>query len=241
MLRACTLTYSKNWEECLPLVEFAYNNSYQKSLQMAPFEALYGRRCRTPFNWSEPIERIIFGPDIVQEAKERVRQIHKHLKAAQSRQKSYTNQRHRPLVFQVGDYVYLRVSPMKGIRPFGVKGKLAPRYVGPFQILEQCGPVAYRLDLPTDLSTVHDVFHVSQLRKCPQVPQQVVEVPAVQIGPNLTYQEYHIQVLDQKERSTRRQTIKFYKIQWSNHTEDEATWESEEYLRANYPDFLPPM
>src|SRR6266498_2217713 len=208
---------------------------------MAPFEALYGRRCRTPLNWSEPGERAIFGPDIIQEAEERVRLIQKHLRTAQSRQKSYANQRRRPLVFQVGDYVYLRVSPMKGIHHFGVKGKLAPRYIGPFQITEQCGTVAYRLDLPSNLSAVHNVFHISQLRKCTRVPQQVIEVPEVQIGPDLTYQEYPVRVLDQKERSTRRQTIKFYKIQWSNHTEDEATWESEDYLRANYPDFLPPM
>ena len=99
----------------------------------------------------------------------------------------------------------------------------------------------YHLDLPSNLSAVHNVFHVSQLRKCLQVPQQVVDVPDVQIGPDLTYQEYPVRVLDQKERSTRHRTIKFYKIQWSNHIEDEATWESEEYLRANYPDFLPPM
>src|SRR5207237_7644007 len=125
MLRACTLTYSKNWEECLPLAEFAYNNSYQKSLQMTPFEALYGRRCRTPLNWSEPGERVIFGPDIVQEAEGRVQLIQKHLKAAQSRQKSYADQRCRSLVFQVGDYVYLQVSPMKAIHHFGVNGKLA--------------------------------------------------------------------------------------------------------------------
>ena len=127
---------------------------------------------------------------------------------------------------------------MKGIHRFGVKGKLAPHYIGPFQVIEQCGPVAYRLDLPTNLSTVHDVFHVSQLRKCLRAPQQVIEVPDVQIGSDLTYQEYPVQVLDQKGRSTWRRTIKFYKIQWSNHTEDEATWESEDYLRANYPDFL---
>ena len=166
MLRACTMTYNKNWEDCLPLVEFAYNNSYQKSLQMAPFEAIYGRRCRTPLNWLKPGERAIFGPDIIQEAEERVRLIQNHLKATQSRQKSYSDKRRRSLVFQVGDYVYLRVSPMKGIHRFGVKGKLAPRYVGPIQIIEQCGLVAYRLDLPTDLSAVHDVFHISQLRKC---------------------------------------------------------------------------
>src|SRR6266540_1878367 len=148
---------------------------------MAPFEALYGTRCRTPLNWSEPSERISFGPDIVQKSEERVQLIQKHLRIAQSRQKSYADQRRRPLVFQVDDYVYLRVSPMKGIHHFGVKGKLAPRYIGPFHIIEQCGSVAYHLDLPSNLSVVHNIFQVSQLRKCLQVTQKVDDVPDVQI------------------------------------------------------------
>src|SRR5437016_11099131 len=110
-----------------------------KSLQMAPFESLYGRRCRSPLNWSEPGERVIFGPDLVTEAEEKVRIIQNHLKTAQSRQKSYADKRRRPLEFEVGNWAYLRVSPMKGVHRFGVKGKLAPRYIGPFRILQQCG------------------------------------------------------------------------------------------------------
>ncbi|WVZ71045.1 hypothetical protein U9M48_019671 [Paspalum notatum var. saurae] len=143
MLRACALTYSTKWDECLPLAEFTYNNSYQKSLEMAPFEALYG-------------ERVTFGPDLVTQAEEQVKFIHSNLKRAQS----------RPLIFAEGDHVYLRVSPMKGVHRFGVKGKLAPRYIGPFKITERCGSVAYRLELPPHLAAVHDVFHVSQLKKC---------------------------------------------------------------------------
>ena len=127
---------------------------------MAPFEALYGRRCRTPLNWSEAGERNFFGPDIVQEAEEQVQLIQKNLKAAQTRQKSYADKTRQAISFQVGDHVYLRVSPMKGVQRFGVKGKLAPRYVGPFPILEQCGPVAYRLELPAQLSAVHNILHV---------------------------------------------------------------------------------
>ncbi|WVZ72599.1 hypothetical protein U9M48_021032 [Paspalum notatum var. saurae] len=172
MLRACALTYSTKWDECLPLAEFAYNNSYQKSLEMAPFEALYGRRCRTPLNWSEPGERVTFGPDLVTQAEEQVRFIQENLKRAQSRQKSYSDRRRRPLVFKEGDHVYLQVSPMKGVHRFGVKGKLAPRYVGPFKISEKCGPVAYRLELPPRLAAVHDIFHVSQLKKCLRVPRK---------------------------------------------------------------------
>ncbi|WVZ76417.1 hypothetical protein U9M48_024394 [Paspalum notatum var. saurae] len=238
MLRACALTYSTKWEECLPLAEFAYNNSYQKSLEMAPFEALYGRRCRTPLNWSEPGERLIFGPDLVTQAEEQVKFIHSNLKRAQSRQKSYSDKRRRPLVFEVNDHVYLRVSPMKGVHRFGVKGKLAPRYVGPFKITEQCGPVAYRLELPPHLAAVHDVFHVSQLKKCLRVPEEAVDTSQIQIEPDLTYEERPIKILDQKQRATRRRAINFYKVQWSNHSEEEATWEQEEYLQTKYPGFL---
>ncbi|WVZ81457.1 hypothetical protein U9M48_028832 [Paspalum notatum var. saurae] len=191
MLRACALTYSTKWDECFPLAEFAYNNSYQKSMNMAPFEALYGRRCRTPLNWSEPGERVTFGPDLVTQAEEQVKFIQSNLKSAQSRQKSYSDRRRRPLVFEKGDHVYLRVSPMKRVHRFGVKGKLAPRYVGPFKITEQCGPVAYRLELPPHLAAVHDVFHVSQLKKCLRVPEEEVDTSQVQIEPDLTYEATH--------------------------------------------------
>ncbi|WVZ49848.1 hypothetical protein U9M48_001173 [Paspalum notatum var. saurae] len=179
MLRACALTYSTKWDECLPLAEFAYNNSYQKSLEMAPFEALYGRRCRTPLNWSEPGERVTFGPELVTQAEEQVKFIHSNLKRAQSRQKSYSDKRRRPLAFEEGDHVYLRVSPMKGVHRFGVKGKLAPRYVGPFKITERCGSVAYRLELLPHLAAVHDVFHVSPLKKCLWVPKEVIDTSQI--------------------------------------------------------------
>jgi hypothetical protein len=158
MLRACVLQYDKNWDKCLSLAEFSYNNSYQTSLKMAPFEALYGCRCRTPLSWSQIGERKIFGPDLVTEAEEKVKTIQNNLKAAQTRQKSYADIRRRSLQFQTGDFVYLRVSPTRGIQRFGVKGKLAPRYIGPFEILEICEPVAYRLQLPLQLAAIHDIF-----------------------------------------------------------------------------------
>ncbi|WVZ63832.1 hypothetical protein U9M48_013430 [Paspalum notatum var. saurae] len=238
MLRACALTYSTKWDECLPLAEFAYNNNYQKSLEMAPFEALYGRRRRTPLNWSELGERVTFGHDLVTQAEEQVKLIHNNLKRAQSRQKSYADKRRRPLVFEVEDQVYLRVSPIKGVHHFGVKGKLALRYVGPFKITEQCGPVAYRLELPPHLAAVHDVFHVSQLKKCLRVPEEAVDTSQIQVKPDLIYEERPIKILDQKQRATRRRAINFYKVQWSNHSEEEATWEQEEYLQTKYPGFL---
>ena len=146
---------------------------------MAPFEALYGRRCCTPLNWSETRERTIFGPDMVQEAEEQVRLIQENLKIAQSRQKSYADKRRRPLVFEVGDHVYLKVSPWKGMQRFEIKGKLAPRYIGPYPIVERCGPVAYQLDLPANLSAIHNIFHVSQLRKCLRIPTEVVESDSI--------------------------------------------------------------
>jgi hypothetical protein len=161
MLRACVLAFSAKWDECLPLADFSYNNGYQESIRMAPFEALYGRRCRTPLNWSEPGERCFFGPDLVKEAEEKVQVIQRNLQVAQSRQKSYDDKRRRSLVFQVGDHVYLKVSPMKGVSHFGVKGKLAPRYIGLFPVVERCGPVAYKVQLPENLSAVHNIFHVS--------------------------------------------------------------------------------
>jgi hypothetical protein len=238
MLRACALEFPQKWDDCLPLAEFSYNNSYQESIKMAPFEALYGRRCRTLLNWSEPGERNFFRPDMGKETEEKVQRIIHNLKKAQARQKCYADKRRIPLYFLVGDYVYLKVSPMKGASHFGVKGKLAPRYIGPFPILEQCGPVAYRLQLPETLSVVHNVFHVSQLKKCLRVPDRTIEVTDVALEPALTYSEHPIWVLDQKDRITRRKTLKFYKIQWNQHSEDEATWETQDFLEKNFPGFL---
>jgi hypothetical protein len=127
---------------------------------------------------------------------------------------------------------------MKGITHFGVKGKLAPRYIGPFPILEQCGPVAYPLQLPKTLSAIHNVFHVSQLKKCLRVPNRTIDIMDVTLEPDLTYSEHPIRVLDQKDRVTRRRVLKFYKIQWNQHTEDEATWETQDFLEKNFPAFL---
>jgi hypothetical protein len=127
---------------------------------------------------------------------------------------------------------------MKGVSCFGVKGKLAPRYIGPFPILERCGLVAYRLLLPETLSAMHNVFHVSQLKKCLRVLDRTVGVTDVALEPDLTYSEHPIRVLDQKDTVTRSKTLKFYKVQWNQHTKDEATWETQDYLEKNFPGFL---
>jgi hypothetical protein len=142
------------------------------------------------------------------------------------------------LQFEVGDFVYLRVSPTRGVQRFGMKGKLAPRYIEPFEILETCGPVAYHLQLPYQLAAIHNIFHVSQLKKCIKIPTGVINFQTIKIEPDLSYIEHPIRILDTKERSRRRETVKMFKIQWNHHTEEEATWETESYLQHNFPDFL---
>jgi hypothetical protein len=159
-------------------------------------------------------------------------------KVVKSRQETYANKRRRPLEFEVGDHVYLRVLPMKGVKRFGVKGKLAPHYIRPFPILEKCGTMAYKLDLPSSLAGVHDIFHVSQLKKCLKAHVDMAQPEVTPLEVDLSYPEHPIKVLDQKDRVTRYKIIKFFKIQWSNHYKEEATWESGNFLRSHHPDFV---
>jgi hypothetical protein len=166
---------------------------------------------------------VVFRPDLVKETEEKVQRVRHNLREAQARQKNYADKRHRPLVFQADDYVYLKVSPMKGVSWFGVEGKLSPQYIGLFPILERCGQVAYILQLPESLSAVHNVFHVSQLKKCLHIPDQTINVVDVTLEPDLTYSKHPIRVLDQKDRITQKRSLKFYKVQWNQHTKEEAT------------------
>jgi hypothetical protein len=237
MLRACVLEHKGRWNQNLPYAEFSYNNSYQDSLKMAPFEVLYGRQCRTPLNWIESREKVIFGPDLVEEVEATIHRIQDNLKAAKSRQETNANKRRQPLAFKDGNQVYLRVSPMKDVKRFGFKGKLAPRYIGLFLILEKCGTVAYKLNLPTSLAGVLDIFYMSQLKKCLKALVDVVLPEVTPLEADLSYPEHPIKILDQKDHVTRRKTIKFFKIQWSNHSEEEATWKSEDFLHPRHPDF----
>nr|CAE05256.2 OSJNBb0115I09.18 [Oryza sativa Japonica Group] len=238
MLRACVLDFGKTWDKSLPYAEFSYNNSYQASIQMAPYEALYGRKCRTPLLWDQVGESQVFGTDILREAEAKVRTIRDNLKVAQSRQKSYADNRRRNLEFAVDDFVYLRVTPLRGVHRFQTKGKLAPRFVGPFRIIARRGEVAYQLELPASLGNVHDVFHVSQLKKCLRVPSEQTDSEQIEVREDLTYVERPVKILDTMERRTRNRVIRFCKVQWSNHAEEEATWEREDELKAAHPDLF---
>ncbi|GJV26832.1 putative reverse transcriptase domain-containing protein [Tanacetum coccineum] len=166
MLRACAIDFGKGWVNHLPLVEFSYNNSYHASIKATPFEALYGQKCRSPVCWAEVGEVQLTGPEIVQEKTEKIIQTKQMMQVACDRQKSYADLKCKPMEFQVGDKVMLKVSPWKRVVRFGKRGKLNPRYVGPFKVLEKVGSVAYKLELPEELSRVHNTFHVSNLKKC---------------------------------------------------------------------------
>jgi hypothetical protein len=185
---------------------------------MTPFEMVYGRRCRTPLFWSEARERKVFEPDILQEVEKQVRMVRENLRVAQLRQKSYVDHRRRELSFEVRDFVYLKVSPMRGLHRFKVQGKLAPRFIRPFKILEKRGEVAYQLELSPQLSGVHDVFHVSQLKKYLCVPEGQLPMEDSDAKEDLSYQEYPIRILETSERVTQNKKIKMCKVQWSHHT-----------------------
>jgi hypothetical protein len=164
--------------------------------------------------------------------------VRENLRVAQLRQKSCADHRRRELSFEVGDFVYLKVSPMRGLRRFKVRGKLAPRFIGPFKILENRGEVAYQLELSSQLSDVHDVFHVSQLKKCLRVPKEQLPIEYLDAKEDLSYHEYPVKILEISERVTRKKKIKMCKVQWSHHTKEEATWEREEELKAEFPIFF---
>jgi hypothetical protein len=179
---------------------------------MAPFEALYGRKCIIPLNWIEPGERRYYVIDFVEEAEKKVHIIQQNMKAAQSHQKNYVDKRRRPLVFEVGDHVYLKVTPMKKKR-FGVRRKLATRFMGPYKILERRGPVAYKLELPGTMSAVFPMFYISQLKKCLCVPEERIEPRGIKLKLDLVYREQPVRVLDTNECATQNSVVRTYKIQ----------------------------
>jgi len=202
---------------------------------MPPFEALHGRRCRSPIYWEEMGDRRLLGPDMVQETTEKIRIIKKRMKAVQSRQKGYADQRQRLLEFAEGDKTFLKVSSMKGVMCIGRRNKLSPRYVGPFEILERIGPLAYRLALPPEMEKVHNVFHVSQLRKYISDPNHVLKYSPLQIQEDLSYTVEPVQILDRKQRQLRNKMIPLIKVLWRSQNIEETTWEPEEEMRKSHP------
>ncbi|GJS06089.1 putative reverse transcriptase domain-containing protein [Tanacetum coccineum] len=212
MLRACVIDFGGSWDVHLPLAEFSYNNSYHSSIRCAPFEALYGRKCRSPILWAEIGESSLIGPELVQETTDKVVLIKEKLKAARDRQKSYADNRRKPLEFKVGDRVMLKVSPWKGVIRFGKKGKLAPRYVGPFEILERIGPVAYRLRLPKELSGGE-----------------------IKVDKTLRFVEEPVEIMDREVKSLKRSKIALVKVHWNSKRGPEFTWEREDYMKSKYP------
>src|SRR5581483_6420291 len=189
--------------------EFSYNNSYHSSIGMPPYQMLYGRKCRTPVCWGEVGHRVLGSTDIVLKTTEMIQMVRDRLVTAQSRQKSYADKRRSDLEFKVGDYVLLKVSPWKGVIRFRKRGKLGPRFIGPYKIIARVGKVAYRLELPDELRLIHNTFHVSQLRKCVRDESAVVPLEDIQIDEKLNYVEKPIALLEWKVKTLRNKEIRY--------------------------------
>ncbi|XP_027358806.1 uncharacterized protein LOC113867606 [Abrus precatorius] len=199
----------ETWEECLLLIEFTYNNSYHASLEMAPYEALYGRKCRTPLCWYESGEAILHAIDLVQRQNDQIKMIKEKMKISQDRQKSYYDNRRKLLEFQVGDHVFLRVSPITR--------------------------VAYEIALSPNLSKLHRVFHVSQLRKYIPDPFHVIKLDPVQVRENISYEVFLVKIADRRVKQLMGKEISLVKMIWSTNDEGDATWELEDQMREAYP------
>ncbi|GKA61583.1 putative reverse transcriptase domain-containing protein [Tanacetum coccineum] len=207
------------------LTEFSYNDSYHSSIRCAPFEALYGRKYRSPVLWAKIRENWLIRPELVHETTNKVVLIKERLKADGDHQKSYVDNIRKPLKFKVGDQVLLKVSPWKGVVRFGKKGKLAPRYVGPFEILERIGPVAYWLRLPQELSGVHNTFHASNLKKCLADANLHVPLGVVKIDKTLHFVEEPVEIMDREVKKLKRSRIPIVKVRWNSKRGPEFTWE----------------
>ncbi|WVY99024.1 hypothetical protein V8G54_031175 [Vigna mungo] len=227
LLKACVLDHLGGWSEILPLVEFTYNNSYHSSIGMAPYEALYGRRCRTPLCWFQDGEAISIGPELLQQTTEKVKLIQERMRTTQSRQKSYADRRRRPLEFNEGDHVFLRVTPITGVGRAIKAKKLSPKFLGPYEILRRIGPLA----------NLHNVFHVSQLRKYIPDPTHVLEVDDIQVREDLTIEAGPVRVLEAQTKNLRGKKIRTVKVLWNEKTQ-EMTWELEEIMKNEYPHFV---
>ncbi|GKD12219.1 putative reverse transcriptase domain-containing protein, partial [Tanacetum coccineum] len=198
ILHNCVIDFENGWDKHLPLVEFSYNNSYHTGIKAAPSKALYGRTCRSPICWAEVGDVQLTGLETVHETTKKIVQIKSRIQAAHDRQKSYADVRHKPLEFQVGDKVMLKVSPWKGVIRFGKQGKLNPRYIGPFKVLAKVGTVAYSLELPQQLSKVHSTFQVSNLKKCLSDELLVIPLDKIHIDDKLHFVKEPVKIIDRE-------------------------------------------
>ncbi|GJS78074.1 hypothetical protein Tco_0727955 [Tanacetum coccineum] len=235
MLRVYVIDFGKGWDRHLPLVEFSYNNSYHNSIKAAPFEALYGRKCRSPICWAEVGDAQPTGPEIVHETTEKIFQIKKRIQAAHDRQKSLVDRNRKPMDFQVGDMVMLKVSPWKGVIRFGKRGKLNPNSIGPFKVLAKVGTVAYRIELPNQLSRVHSTFHVSNLKKCYADEPLAISLDEIQIDDKLNFIEEPVEIMDHKVKQLMQSRILIVKVRWNSRRDPEFTWEREDQMKKKYP------
>ncbi|GJR16148.1 putative reverse transcriptase domain-containing protein [Tanacetum coccineum] len=235
MLRAYVIDFGKGWVKHLPLAEFSYNNSYHASIKAAPYEALYGQKCRSPVCWAEVGEAQLTGPELIQETTEKIVLIKQRMQAAQDRQKSYADRKRKPMEFEIGDRVMLKVSPWKGVVRFGKRGKLNPRYVGPFKVLAKVGKVAYRLELPQELSRVHHTFHVSNLKKCYADEPLVMPLEGIHVDDKLQFVEEPVEIMEREIKRLKRSRIPLVKVRWNSRRGPEFTWEREDSFKQKYP------
>ncbi|GJU85773.1 putative reverse transcriptase domain-containing protein [Tanacetum coccineum] len=206
MLRACVINFGNGWVKHFPLVEFSYKNSYHTSIKAAPFEALYDRKCRSPMCWAEVGQVQLTGPKLVQETTERIIQIKQRIQTARDRQKSYADLKRKPMDFQVGD-----------------------------KVLKKVGAVAYKLELPQELSRVHNTFHVSNLKKCYSDDPLVVPLEGLQVDDKLHFVEEPVEIMDREVKQLRRSRVPIVKVRWNSRRGPEFTWEREDQFKKKYP------
>nr|GEU62364.1 putative reverse transcriptase domain-containing protein [Tanacetum cinerariifolium] len=235
VLRACVIDFGSSWDRHLPLVEFSYHNSYHASIKDAPYEALYGRKCRSPVCGSEVGDSQLTGPKLICDTTKKIVQIKNRLLADRSRQKSYANKILKPLEFKVGDMVLLKVSPWKGIVHFGKHGKLSSRYIRPFKILARVGPITYTLELPEELKEIHSTFHVSNLKNCLAEDDVVVSIDEIQLDDKLHMIKEPVEVMDREVKRLKQSRIPIVKVRWNSQIGPEFTWEREDQIKKKYP------
>ena len=218
MFWACVLEFKNSWVDHLSLVEFAYNNGYQASIGMAPYKALYGKKCRTSLCWDEIGEMKLNDVELIEITLEKIRIIWERLKVAQDKQKSYVDTRRRELEFDVGDMIFLKVAHWKWVIWFQKWGKFNPQYIDPFKILERIGSVAYWLELLRDLERIHDVFRVFMLRKYISDPSHVLKAPPIELKEDLSFEVQLIGIINQRMKELRNKVIPMVKVLWRRDT-----------------------